>query len=837
MPSFPRHPERSFAARSAAAKRAVAACFLAALGACGGGEAVVLGSERGFVRDLLDAKPFALLEEKGVLAPDPKGQWGEYSLGGWHDETGEQDGVAGVFTRAPRARLRLPVRRLEDRVVELTLWSPAEALGEGADETIQILLNDVSLAVLEPSVAVATHALACPMPMWVEGDNVLELVVSGDRRGTDWRGVALAKVRYGTERVPNFDSGVAGAVALKLPDGTGARWAIERAGAASVEVRARTEGAGRLEVLFASLDPCTGSIEELPDAQRSSVYASDEAIEDSVPVPDVGGKIALASVQWNGEDGATVVVEALRVVEQRAPPPPIVFISIDTLSARHMSIYGYGRETTPELARLAADSVTFEHCVTNAPWTLPSYLSVMSGLFTFSNLRERERDRTRRKREAYDIFGLADGRWSLAEMLHASGYRTAAFVDNLWLTESSGLQQGFELYDTSAGRIPKENVSGGVQHVVARALDWLDAREVADPYFLFLHAFDVHGPYLPPEPFAGTFHDDALYDPKLRAPSGSVVYAYGAIPNYILPCGATMLGKTCEHGTHALDDVEALYDEGILAMDAAVGGFLDELRARGLYDDALIVFSADHGETAHESNYYFGHGVLEDSVLHVPLVVKLPGGRGAGRRVSSLVQLVDLYPTLRELVGLSGERDFLHGRSLVPLLEGRELEPAPAISSSGIMRQYCVQYDGWKFVESYPEFDSNLATKLTNPLVPRAWLEEHAPEVLAGSLVPEVYERLLTRFGPEQKAELTSFIAGPHLELYRLEDDPECRTNLIASEPEQARVMQEFAAQAAQRSIEAQRNVSWTGPQTSFSEENIAELKSLGYLGDDLGDD
>ncbi len=764
-----------------------------------------------------------------MLVPDPERQWGEYSLGGWDTDTHEQDGVAHVFTRTSRAGLRLPVLQRSDRVLELTSWSPPEAFAEGREEEIEVLLNGVSLAVLAPSSAPLQRTLPCPEPLWTLGDNVLELVVHGTRRSPDWRGIALAEVRYGEPRVPRIETGASGSPVLRLADSTGARWAIERAGAARVEWSGEATGAGHVEVVFTALDPRTGRVEELTGAAARRFPTSGGSFTGELAVPDLGDAIALLSVAWSAPAGVAAVIDRLRVVEQRAPPPPIIFLSIDTLAARHMSLYGYARATTPAIERFAADAVTFDHCVTNAPWTLPSYLSVMSGLFTFSNLRARGPDRTQGSREAYDLFGLADGRWSLAEMLHASGYRTAAFVDSPWLTESSGLEQGFDLYDASAGSIPKEIATGGVAHVVARALEWLDAQRGGEPYFAFLHAFDVHGPYLPPEPFAGRFHGDALYDPDLVAPAGSVAKVFGAIPNYIAPCGAWALGKTCEHGTHALDDVEALYDEGVLAMDAAVGAFLDELRARDLYDDALIVLAADHGETAHESDFYFGHGVMEESVLRVPLVVKLPGSRHAGRRVASIVQLVDLYPTLRELVGLTSEHAHLHGRSLAPLLEGRELEPAPAITSSGVMRQFSVRYDGWKLVVRHPDADSLLATKLTNPLVPRAWLAEHAPEVLEGPLSIDVVKRLNARFGPKEREALSALLRGPHVELYDLARDPDCRTNLAEREPERVHAMQQMATAAAERTLAAQRSVSDLGADPVLSDEAVRELQALGY--------
>src|SRR4030095_7462945 len=160
---------------------------------------------------------------------------------------------------------------------------------------------------------------------------------------------------------------------------------------------------------------------------------------------------------------------------------------------------------------------------------------------------------------------------------------------------------------------------------------------------LFVQAFDVHAPYLPAAPWAGTFSGDGLDDEQVTVPVSENPAVMGRVPAYVAnPLSAK--GPLPERVCTA--PFIAAYDEEILGLDDALGGFFAALRQRGLLDAAVVVFSADHGESMVEHSRYFGHNTSYDEVLHVPLLVRLPGGRGGGRRVEDTVQLVDLYPTI-----------------------------------------------------------------------------------------------------------------------------------------------------------------------------------------------
>lgn len=298
------------------------------------------------------------------------------------------------------------------------------------------------------------------------------------------------------------------------------------------------------------------------------------------------------------------------------PPPlgvsgPIVLVSIDTLRADRLPAYGYAGVATPAIDRLVADAVLFERAYSHSPQTLPAHVSMFTGLLPVEH-------------GVRDNLGFAVGpeRTLLPELLAPLGYRSAAVVSSYVLRKEVGLARGFDTYDDRLPAASPDLSSAQVQRDGGESLQvaerWLDGNAGPDSrFFLFLHLYEPHAPYAPPARFG-------RYEP---------------------------------------------YDGEIAYADEIVGGLFDALRARGLYDDALIVLLSDHGEGLGDHGEQ-EHGVfLYDEAIRVPLVVKLPGGREAGRRVSVPVQHIDLLPTLLDLLG-EPVPGGLRGRSLRPLLAG-----------------------------------------------------------------------------------------------------------------------------------------------------------------------
>ncbi len=306
---------------------------------------------------------------------------------------------------------------------------------------------------------------------------------------------------------------------------------------------------------------------------------------------------------------------------------PIILISIDTLRADRLPAYGYAGTRTPNIDRLAADGVLFEQAYSHSPQTLPAHTSILSGELPFEH---GVRDNIG--------FTVKDGQRMLQHRLRERGYATGGFVSAYVLRRQIGIHQGFDTYDDALPAASPERPVGQVQRpgmdTVAAALGWTDARPAAK-FFLFTHIYEPHRPYAPPAAFAAA-------DP---------------------------------------------YDGEVAYSDAIVGRLLDHLRAKDLYDRATIVLLSDHGEGLGDHGED-EHGIfLYRETIHVPLVIKLPGSRGGGRRVSAVVQQIDVAPTILALAGGSeaggAEGGALRGRSLLPALEGSgPLAPASIYSES-----------------------------------------------------------------------------------------------------------------------------------------------------------
>ncbi len=289
------------------------------------------------------------------------------------------------------------------------------------------------------------------------------------------------------------------------------------------------------------------------------------------------------------------------------PGAPVVLISIDTLRADRLPGWGYGGVATPAIDALAAEGVLFENAYAQVPLTFPSHASLLSGLLP--------PQAGVRSNVGY-VFDAA-AHPTLPGALRAQGYKTGAAVSAYVLRRETGLGRDFDAYD-DAVQVEESVTLGELQRpgdAAARAaLAWLDAQGEGAPFFLLLHLFEPHTPYAPPEPFRSRYRD--------------------------------------------------AYVGEVAAADAIVGRFLDELRRRRRYDQSLIVLLSDHGEGLGDHGEK-EHGVLlYRETLHVPLILKLPGGRRGGARVAAPVALVDIFPTVCSALSVACPAG-LAGRSLL----------------------------------------------------------------------------------------------------------------------------------------------------------------------------
>ncbi len=376
----------------------------------------------------------------------------------------------------------------------------------------------------------------------------------------------------------------------------------------------------RCEPLFAeTLDPARQgeagwhdrriSLQDIADARRAFRFTAEQLSAGNFSLP-----------VWANP---TVLARAVR----RERPPNIILLSIDTLRSDHLDVYGYRRATAPFLrTRLAAEGIVFENLVAEAATTDPSHMTMFTSLPAL-------------------VHGVHSGLnklqvpvVTLAEVLRNHGFRTAAFTENGPLAHNRGFAIGFDEYTENKSAHPLQP-SGQVAHTFSQARRWLE-RKADQPFFLFLHTFQVHAPYAPPAAYRRYFAEPTDPDPD-RQPESADAQKLGLVADY---------------------DREIRYvDDELAALDAWLEG-------RGLGRNTVWFVLSDHGEQFYEHGS-LGHGTLPyEEVLRVPLIAHGPGVV-SGVRSSAPLQHVDLMPTILDLVGSPAPRH-LQGTSFLALLSG-----------------------------------------------------------------------------------------------------------------------------------------------------------------------
>ena len=598
------------------------------------------------------------------------------------------------WSSGPSSALRFYLDR--PRRLAVSAEGFALAYPEAPGQEVRVILNGAEIArfTFEPRAELQTARFELPEEL-VRRDNALAFHYSHPRRPVDviegspdrrelavaWKALRFEGVV--TRRPPRLDAegvtlGPGTAIEYALPPGPSGRFALER-----IEVLGRAPGSPepklRLELWRAPLEPAGGPEKRWlapgPEPVEVAVEGEDGAfLRLSMPEEDGGGsdlELRLHRPRWQldredldrgdsvgGEPGPGTDPESSAGgdPEAEARRPNVLIYLVDTLRADAVGAYGgiYGESgrpsASPRVDAFAEQATVFERAEASASWTRATVASIVTGL-------DADIHRTLRREH-----GLPEEAKTLPLLLREAGYRSLAVFTNSNASPMTGFGRGFEssehLHEQSTPEIHQP-----AEKVTELALAWLDevsrVGSAEEPFLLYLHVTDPHDPYLPP----------AIDREHLDLPE----------PTPGLGSGPMMrkLEKGEMDATPELAErLEELYRAEVRRTDRAFGTLVDGLVARGQWDSTLVILVSDHGEEFLDHGGWTHGRTLFSEMLSIPLIVKFPGGRGAGLRVPSVVRQIDVLPTVLDVVDLPVPAE-VQGRSLAAALRGK-LPPRPA---------------------------------------------------------------------------------------------------------------------------------------------------------------
>jgi len=344
----------------------------------------------------------------------------------------------------------------------------------------------------------------------------------------------------------------------------------------------------------------------------------------------------------SGPAPVAAAANSVAAIDPARPRRNVVLISLDSLRADHVGAYGYKRDTSPNFDRFAREGVLFRNAISTSSWTLPTHLTMFTGRSQVSH------------GVVVDTRVLSKAIPTLGEIFHEAGYATAGFVSGPYVGGHYGYARGMDTYiDLSAqwGKGAEARAAILSPEINAKALAWLD-QERTQPFFLFLHYFDIHYDFVPPAPY------DTMFDPDYTGTMDGRMFIERDDVNPKMD-------------PRDLDHIKALYDGEIRFTDEHVGRILDRLRAKGVLDSTVVMIVSDHGDEFFEHGNKGHHRTVYDEVLHIPFALRLPPDAGhAGKAVDAQVTLLDVFPTLLDAAGFTPPAG-AEGESLVGWLNGK----------------------------------------------------------------------------------------------------------------------------------------------------------------------
>jgi arylsulfatase len=723
-----------------------------------------------------------------------------HQVEGFYREAAPAEGDSFVWSRGEaEIALGWPAPAARFAVVDLAPYKGVKG------QSAEVLLNGTSVARLTLNDARYRYGFALPAAAQRAGDNRLRFVFAAtaspadDSKNPDRR--QLAAAFYGLTLAEAGDAALqdllardaprpfavatTGGVptlvevgpsvvryAIRVPEGGELRFTPElhpgaRAAGASASLRVTEEArAGEeQEIWSAVLGPTSAKLAEVRvplrgkagDIVRLGLHVGpagatgDRFLWGQWTAPRVlgrGGEAESGRVRPPPSEDARRQADALR---SGLGAPNVLFVILDAGRADHFGAYGYSRPTTPNIDRLAREGIVFERAFTPAVYTLGAMSSVWTSQYP-----------DRHHAEVSFAARLPADRLTLAELLGAQGIHTAGFVANVIAGSFNGFDRGFAEFH-EVWRDQATSDAGGLARTVPA---WLDAHR-DKRFFAYVHFREPHSPYDPPAPYDTRFGADGpIAKAARRAPGDAWITEVNQGRRILTP--------------EERDHLVRLYDGNLAFADDVVGQIRAALEKAGLLERTVVIVAADHGEALFEHKW-IGHNVqLYDESVHVPLVVRLPSGKGpaAGTRVAAMTDLLDLAPTIADLFGVlgkGGSDQRFQGRSLLPVLAGARGEAAVLSRTVWDRPRYSMRDAGHKFL----------------------------------------YD---TRTGQE--------------ELYDLAQDPGETRSLVSTDPLRAawsrQELHHWIASAARAAT------SGTAAPGTMTKEQCENLRALGYLGSDV---
>lgn len=603
----------------------------------------------------------------------------KYDAAGWLSGTRGLASVAGedaTAVRGKKARLWLPSDDTGAKVLELRVRS-----GRATPLTVYVNGKTIGHAKLHGKGFEQVTA-SIPASLLHVGDNEVQLRVqrTGVIPGIGSAGLAISAMRLNRtmpktplikaalprrhvneEHVENDNNApLVSNATLHIGAGMSAGFGITPSATSVLRMTLRPADRGKL------------TLEAHIDGQNTHVLAQITATSNSqqvsLPLGNLAGKFIEVRLQANEGD---LMLEVPRVVSLRktvdpdtsskpqveSKPKNVLIVLIDTLRADKLETYNSkSRVKTPGLQLFLRNAAVMLNARTQENWTKPSVATLLSSLLPWEHNAVTGEARVPRSVEL------------LPELLKARGYHTAAFIANGYVSDKFGFKQGLDVYRNYI----REGRKAKAQFVAADVLNFLDARPKDKPFFLYMHTIDPHVPYKPPGSFVRQY-DSAPY-------SGPVDFRRSSTLLEKVKMGSLKLNGRDKRR------LEALYDAEISYHDVHFAAVLRGLEERGLDKDTVVVVTADHGEEFWDhGSVGHGHSVY-DELLHVPMVLRIPGLTHGELKLDDAVGLVDVMPTVLEAIG-QPVPDHLSGTSFLPSLQGRA-STAPRLSVSGFMNGY-----------------------------------------------------------------------------------------------------------------------------------------------------